>query len=501
MGLLQDVQGVVIGTAERATQGDTEAVGWVVVAFLSLSIVVVLALNQVPSGKGAKVLPPLYAEGLPLIGNALAFAKAPLEMVTRGHNSLGDCFTISMANKRFTFLLSPSAHEVSLLSKDTDVGVGDIYRFTVPVFGPGVIYDTDLDERYFQFKMLGSGLRISKLKGYVPHMVNESESFFAKWGNEGEVDLYKELARLILMTASRCLLGPEVREDMFEEAAELIYILDQGMQVLSLFAPNLPTSAHRKRDQARKDMQKLFQKVIDKRRETGTVGDDLLQVFMQAKRADGSSCDDFTIVGLLIAAIFAGQHTSSITATWIGLHLTRDKDLLSRVLEGQQHALQGQDGQLNYDALMQMNLLHRVMKEVLRMHPPLIFLMRQVENERTYKGMSIPKGDYLFMSPGVTGRLPALWAKPNEFDPDRFAEPRVEDKKARLTFMGFGGGRHGCMGEQFAFLQVKTIWSVLLRDFDLEPVGEMNVPNYEALVVGPKGPTTIRYKRKVPRGN
>lgn len=76
-----------------------------------------------------------------------------------------------------------------------------------------------------------------------------------------------------------------------------------------------------------------------------------------------------------------------------------------------------QDGKLNYDALMQMDLLHRVMKEVLRMHPPLIFLMRQVENERTYKGMSIPKGDYLFMSPAVTGRSPSLWAKPNEFDP------------------------------------------------------------------------------------
>mmetsp|Transcript_42900 Transcript_42900/g.167667 ORF Transcript_42900/g.167667 Transcript_42900/m.167667 type:complete len:267 (+) Transcript_42900:807-1607(+) len=242
------------------------------------------------------------------------------------------------------------------------------------------------------------------------------------------------------------------------QAAELIHILDQGMQVLSLFAPNLPTSAHRKRDQARKDLQKLFQKVIEKRRETGTVGDDLLQIFMQARRADGSACDDYTIVGLLIAAIFGGQHTSSITSTWIGLHLVREKDILCRVMEEQEKVLQGQDGKLNYDALMQMDLLHRVMKEVLRMHPPLIFLMRQVENERTYKGMSIPKGDYLFMSPAVTGRSPSLWAKPNEFDPDRFAEPRVEDKKARLTFMGFGGGRHSCMGEQFAFLQVKAIW-------------------------------------------
>mmetsp|Transcript_2851 Transcript_2851/g.8707 ORF Transcript_2851/g.8707 Transcript_2851/m.8707 type:complete len:143 (+) Transcript_2851:1-429(+) len=138
------------------------------------------------------------------------------------------------------------------------------------------------------------------------------------------------------------------------------------------------------------------------------------------------------------------------------------------------------------------------MKEPLQIPPPLIFLMRSVETERHYKSYSIPVGDVLFMSPGVTGRLPELWTEPSKFDPERFAPPRLEDKKARLTFLGFGGGRHSCMGEQFAFLQVKTIWTVLLRDFELEPIGELNEPDYAALVVGPKGKTPVRYRRKRP---
>jgi sterol 14-demethylase len=66
----------------------------------------------------------------------------------------------------------------------------------------------------------------------------------------------------------------------------------------------------------------------------------------------------------------------------------------------------------------------------------------------------------------------------------------------RYQLAGFGGGRHGCMGEQFAYMQIKTIWSVLLRNFDMELVSPLPVPDFEAMVVGPKGECKIRYKRR-----
>merc|ERR1712000_45707 len=101
-----------------------------------------------------------------------------------------------------------------------------------------------------------------------------------------------------------------------------------------------------------------------------------------------------------------------------------------------------------------------------------------------------------FLSPAVSGRLESVYTNPDKFDPDRFAPGREEDKKKPFSFIGFGGGRHGCMGEMFAYLQVKTIWSVLLRDFDMEVVGPCPEPDYTAMVVGPKQPCTVRFKRK-----
>jgi sterol 14-demethylase len=75
-------------------------------------------------------------------------------------------------------------------------------------------------------------------------------------------------------------------------------------------------------------------------------------------------------------------------------------------------------------------------------------------NGKTY---IVPKGDICCTSPCVQHRAGSLFKNPDAYDHTRFLEPREEDKKAKFTFIGFGGGRHGCMGTNFAYLQIKTV--------------------------------------------
>lgn len=184
------------------------------------------------------------------------------------------------------------------------------------------------------------------------------------------------------------------------------------------------------------------------------------------------------------------------------MHLLHNEDVLKRVKEEQRQVFSETGGELNYSALMKMDLLHSCMKESLRMHPPLIFLMRKVLEPRSAISgrYEVPVDDILVTSPSVAGMLPQVYANPEKWDPDRFLPPREEDKVMPYSFLGFGAGRHGCMGEGFAYLQVKTIWSTLLDMFELEAVGDaVPEPNMDALVVGPKyGTCMVRYKRKVP---
>merc|ERR1719343_1294791 len=101
--------------------------------------------------------------------------------------------------------------------------------------------------------------------------------------------------------------------------------------------------------------------------------------------------------------------------------------------------------------------------------------------EKTY---IIPKGDMVGISPSVGMRLGEVFKDPDKFDPDRFAEGR-DEHKIPYAYMGFGGGMHSCMGQNFAFVQVKTILSVLFREYDMEMVSDrMPEIDYEAMVVG-----------------
>lgn len=156
---------------------------------------------------------------------------------------------------------------------------------------------------------------------------------------------------------------------------------------------------------------------------------------------------------------------------------------------------------LSFDSISQLNFLHNCVKESLRQYPPLIMLMRKVHEPLQVGAYTVPKGHLVFASPSVSMNLPndaadCHFPNPETFDPDRYAEGREEDKKTAFAFSAFGGGRHGCLGEQFGYMQVKTIVSLLLREFEITPVNPLPAPNYRAMVVGPTQPARIRYRRR-----
>ncbi|HEV3116683.1 MAG TPA: cytochrome P450, partial [Gemmataceae bacterium] len=92
-----------------------------------------------------------------------------------------------------------------------------------------------------------------------------------------------------------------------------------------------------------------------------------------------------------------------------------------------------------------------------------------------------------------------VFPNPDRYDPERFSPDRQEHRKARHAIITFGGGKHACIGMTFAYLQVKAIWSVLLRRFELELIDADPAPNYATFVVGPKPPCRLRYKRRMTR--
>jgi len=155
---------------------------------------------------------------------------------------------------------------------------------------------------------------------------------------------------------------------------------------------------------------------------------------------------------------------------------------------------------VDFDGLKKQVALEYAVRENERLHPPLILLIRKVLKPLVFRGCAIPAGTLAMVSPAVAHRLSHLFAKPGRFAPDRFAPPDSEDKQHHYTLIGFGGGKHICMGKNFAYMQLKAIWTVLLDRFDFEPIGAVPPPNYGTWVTGPKPPAHLRYRRRVKSG-
>jgi len=182
----------------------------------------------------------------------------------------------------------------------------------------------------------------------------------------------------------------------------------------------------------------------------------------------------------------------------MGLLLIKNKSKwISKLLDEQKQILNKYQGELSLNSLSEMNLLHAVMKETLRLYPPLVLLMRKVLEPISYNGYMISKGDIVVVSPSIAHRIPDVFKNPDEFNPERFLGDNAEDEIEKFSYIAFGGGRHSCLGERFAYLQVKIIWSILLRKFDFELCQEHPQPDYSTIVVGPKSPCMIKFKRKI----
>jgi sterol 14-demethylase len=233
--------------------------------------------------------------------------------------------------------------------------------------------------------------------------------------------------------------------------------------------------------------------IVERRRRSGYVGEDFLQTLMDSRYKDGSKLSDHEITGMLVAAMFAGHHTSSVTTAWTMLELLRHPDELAKVREELDRVYPG-DEEVTFQSLRELHHTEWAVKEALRLHPPLFILLRAVQYDFEVDGYTIPKGAWMIVSPLVAHREDQVFPSATRFDPSRYAPGRGEDQTP-FAYIPFGGGRHKCMGNAFALLQIKTILAMLLRRYELELYGDTIEPDFQGLVVGPKRPCRLRYRR------
>jgi cytochrome P450 len=102
------------------------------------------------------------------------------------------------------------------------------------------------------------------------------------------------------------------------------------------------------------------------------------------------------------------------------------------------------------------------------MYPPLHIYSRGVLGDVMLEGTTIPRGSLIHVMPVAAHYDPAIFSEPDRFDPDRFAEPRLEDRRHPYALDAFGGGERICIGRQLSRLDVKMMTILCLQRFRME---------------------------------
>lgn len=540
MGLLQD-----LSLAFDAHFGHTST--WKLVSsalalFFTLSVVLNV-LRQLLF-RGSKTEPPLVFHYVPFIGSTISYGIDPYKFFFSCREKYGDVFTFILLGKKTTVCLGTKGNDFILNGKLRDVNAEEIYSpLTTPVFGKDVVYDCPNSKLMEQKKFVKFGLTSSALQSYVTLIAEETRQFFSKdnphkrfASSSGTVNLPPALAELTIYTASRSLQGKEVRDKFDSTFADLYHYLDMGFTPINFMLPWAPLPQNRRRDYAQKKMAETYMSIIKQRREAGDATsenreEDMIWNLMNCEYKNGAPISDREIAHMMIALLMAGQHSSSSTSSWILLRLATRPDIQDELVQEQKDVLgvnpDGTIKDVSYENLSKLTLLGQVVRETLRIHAPIHSILRKVKSPMPVEGTPyvIPTTHSLLAAPGATSRMdehfpePLLW-EPHRWDDtprDEYAHlvPRMvtegvaeekEDygyglvsKGAASPYLPFGAGRHRCIGEQFAYVQLQTITAMVLRDFkfyNADGSSKIVETDYSSLFSRPLSPAIVRWERR-----
>ncbi|KAF9437506.1 Lanosterol 14-alpha-demethylase [Entomortierella beljakovae] len=481
-----------------------------------IGIITILILTQIAQRINVdKNAPPEVPYWIPYLGSAIAFSVNPLKFYDDNRKKYGDVFTYTMVGRKFTVCLGIEGNNFVFNAKLADVSAEESYTpLTTPVFGKGVVYDCPNHMLMEQKRFVKWGMSNDAFRSYVPDIEEETKNYFKRWNNKvgGRGDLFTAMGELIINTASRTLMGPEIRALMHESVAQLYHDLDDGFQPINMFFEWLPLPSYFRRDRAHDEMRKIFIKVIEERRANNiTDKTDMLQSLMNQTYKDGTPFTDTDACHLMIALLMAGQHTSSTTATWALLFLAQTPKVMQELIDEQKNILGSASVPLTFDNMKDLTLLENVIRETLRLRPPIIMILRKVLRPLAFPGTNyvIPKGNYIAASPIATQVDEKFYKNATKFDPHRW-ESIVEEENgdsvdfgfgkiagggAKNPSLPFGAGRHRCIGEQFAYVQLKTIVATFVRMYDVS-LTEKGMPesDFTKMFVQPVLPVEVNYK-------
>lgn len=328
-------------------------------------------------------------------------------------------------------------------------------------------------------RLMSPAFAKSALDDYADEIVRVGEGVIARWPIGQVADLDALLHELALCVAVRTLLGLDVLQGATELGELSAAWLDTLTAPMTILAPyDLPRTPYRRALRlGERLLGGLDELVAEKRRRT-EVEHDALALLLRAVDDDGTRFTDAELVAETVILFVAGHETTAKTLSWTLFLLERHPEVLADVLDEIDGVLGGRS--MTAADIPRMPLLDRVIKESMRVLPPVPILFLRVPASDVALGRyTLPKGANVVVSPYATHHDPALYPEPRRFRPGRWSEI----KPTIYEYLPFGAGPRICIGAAFAQQALRLLLPTVLqrvrvavtRDADITRITRANV--------------------------
>jgi cytochrome P450 len=354
-----------------------------------------------------------------------------------------------------------------------------------------------------QRRLIQSGFerkQLEVLSSIMQDSLSDSLRDFDRQARIGPVDIYPLMMKITFAMVGKSLFGAKLKEEDIETISEAISTVQEFM-VRQTIQPYLnPWFAVCGEQRKHEDMTaRAFSILRDyiQRRRGEEPGHDLLQILMDARYSDGSRMDDELIVSESMQLLVAGHETSSNALSWTLYLLSTRPDCVNKIRD-EFDAVLG-DKPLGFSDVPKFEFTTQVIMEALRLYPPFWMVDRMALADDRAGDLDIPRDSTIVVFIYGTHHSPRYWENPETFDPERFTKA-TQTQHTPFAHLPFGAGPRGCIGGNYAMLQMLMILSVLLRKYDFQLVPGQNIEPRPMVILRPEHGIRMTFAEATPRG-
>jgi cytochrome P450 len=430
----------------------------------------------------ARITPPAKPlQGLAFIA---AFVRNPLEVAPQAVYER-DLFVNPAGRVQRLWITAPSLVKTVLLDERKKFLKRSQIRLLQPLLGRGILTSEGAEWKW-QRQASAPMFRREDLLGFVPTFVRAAESLVAKWraapadatqaiDRDMTAATFDVISATLLPSADETV-GPAVERStgVFQKSG------GWGQLYAMANAPRwLPRPGMLSGLRAIRSLRAAVAAMLRERRaieaKSGRSPDDLMHRLMRARDPEtGQSMNDEQLIDNLLTFYLAGHETTARALTWTVYLLSRSPAWTAALEEEVDRVTGG--GPVESAHLERLVLVQQVLKESMRLYPPVPLMSRQCVAATRLDGCDIAPGATVVMPIYAMHRHAARWEDPDAFDPSRFA-PEREAAIPRYQYMPFGAGPRICIGMAFAMIEATAMLATLLQRASFDPVaGREPVP-------------------------